>query len=198
MKGGGHLAILRSGFGATKESEVPAGDIVPVSCAQFEETLASASPDVLRATLREFAQQMMDADVEVTSAEEGAGWLAFLRGLADRGLSGVALVISDDRTGLVNALAAATARRGLAALPGPQRRNLLTWVPKTAQPWVLTLVRMIFEQPDAASVRAQHAQVVVALEAKLPQAAAHLDQAPRRHPGLHLLPESRPAGHGTK
>jgi hypothetical protein len=27
MKGGGHLAILRSGFGATKESEMAAGDI---------------------------------------------------------------------------------------------------------------------------------------------------------------------------
>src|SRR6185437_10096032 len=44
-----HLAILRSGFGATKESKVAAGDIVPVPGAQFEETLASASPDVLRA-----------------------------------------------------------------------------------------------------------------------------------------------------
>ena len=47
-------------------------------------------------------------------------------------------------------------------------------MPKTAQPWVSTLVRTIFEQPDPASVRAQ---VVAALEAKLPQAAAHLDQA---------------------
>jgi hypothetical protein len=62
---GGHLAILRSGFGATKESEMAAGDIVPVPGAQFEETLASASPDVLRAMIREFAQRMMDADVEV-------------------------------------------------------------------------------------------------------------------------------------
>ena len=62
---GGHLAILRSGFGATKESEMAAGDIVPVSGAQFEETLASASPDLLRAMIREFAQRMMDADVEV-------------------------------------------------------------------------------------------------------------------------------------
>jgi putative transposase len=50
-------------------------------------------------------------------------------------------------------------------------------VPKTAQPWVSTLVRTIFEQPGAASVRAQHAQVVAALEAKLPAAAAHLDEA---------------------
>ena len=56
-------------------------------------------------------------------------------------------------------------------------RNLLTRVPKSAQPWVSTLVRTIFEQPDAASVRAQHAHVVQALEAKLPQAAEHLDEA---------------------
>jgi transposase-like protein len=50
-------------------------------------------------------------------------------------------------------------------------------VPKSAQPWVSTLVRTIFEQPDAASVRAQHGQVVTALEAKFPAAAAHLDEA---------------------
>jgi Transposase, Mutator family len=56
-------------------------------------------------------------------------------------------------------------------------RNLATKVPKSAQPWVATLVRTIYEQPDAASVRAQHAQVVTALEAKFPQAAAHLDEA---------------------
>ena len=41
------------------------GDIVPVGGAQFEETLASAGPDVLREMIREFAQRMMDADVEV-------------------------------------------------------------------------------------------------------------------------------------
>jgi putative transposase len=52
-------------------------------------------------------------------------------------------------------------------------RNLATKVPKSAQPWVSTLVRTIFEQPDAASVRAQHAHVTDALEAKFPAAAAH-------------------------
>jgi putative transposase len=56
-------------------------------------------------------------------------------------------------------------------------RNLATKVPKSAQPWVSTRVRTIFEQPDAASVRAQHAQVVTALEAKFPAAAHHLDEA---------------------
>ena len=45
--------------------------------------------------------------VDVTSSEDGAGWLAFLRGLLARGLSVVALVISDDHAGLVNAVASA-------------------------------------------------------------------------------------------
>ena len=49
-----------------------AGDIVPVPGAQFEQTLASASPDMLRAMIREFAQRMMDADVEV-AATRGTG-----------------------------------------------------------------------------------------------------------------------------
>ena len=115
--------------------------------------------------------------IDVTSSEDGAGWLAFLRGLAARGLSGVALVISDDHAGLVNAIAAVLPGAAWQRCRTHYHRNLLTRVPKTAQPWVSTLVRTIFEQPDAASVRAQHAQVVAALEAKLPAAAAHLDDA---------------------
>jgi len=42
-----------------------AGDIVPVGGARFEETLESASPDLLREMVKGFAQRMMDADVEV-------------------------------------------------------------------------------------------------------------------------------------
>jgi Transposase, Mutator family len=57
--------ILRIAVYETKENEVAAGDIVPVPGARFEETLASASPDVLREMIKGFAQRMMDADVEV-------------------------------------------------------------------------------------------------------------------------------------
>jgi putative transposase len=115
--------------------------------------------------------------IDVASSEDGAGWLAFLRGLVARGLSGVAMVISDDHAGLVNAIAAVLPGASWQRCRTHYHRNLLTKVPRTAQPWVSTLVRTIFEQPDAASVRTQHAQVVQALEAKLPAAAAHLDQA---------------------
>jgi putative transposase len=45
--------------------------------------------------------------LQVTSAEDGAGWLAFLRDLTARGLTGVALVTSDAHRGLVEAIGAA-------------------------------------------------------------------------------------------
>jgi len=45
--------------------------------------------------------------LDVASAEDGAGWLAFLRGLVARGLSGVQLVISDAHPGLVAAIGSA-------------------------------------------------------------------------------------------
>jgi putative transposase len=115
--------------------------------------------------------------IEVASSEDGAGWLAFLRGLVARGLSGVQLVISDDHAGLVAAIGAVLPGAAWQRCRAHYARNLATRVPKSAQPWVSTLVRTIFEQPDAASVRAQHAQVVTALEAKFPQAAVHLDEA---------------------
>jgi putative transposase len=328
--------ILRIAHDETKEDEVAAGDIVPVPGARFEETLESASPDLLREMVRGFAQRMMDADVEVrcnagygevspdrvnsrngyrlrewdtragtvelaipklrqgsyypeflehrrraeralasvvatsyllgvstrrveklaaslgvtglsksqvsimaaelddmvagfrarkldagpytflwldaltqkvreggrtvnvhaliatavnadgkreilgidvASSEDGAGWLAFLRGLVARGLSGVQLVTSDCHQGLRDAIASVLPGAAWQRCRTHYHRNLLTKVPKSAQPWVSTLVRTIFEQPDTASVRAQHAQVVTALEAKFPQAAAHLDEA---------------------
>jgi putative transposase len=112
----------------------------------------------------------------VTSSEDGAGWLAFLRGLVARGLSGVKLVISDDHSGLVAAIGSVLPGAGWQRCRTHYHRNLLVRVPKSAQPWVSTLVRTIFEQPGAASVKTQHAQVVQALEVKFP-AAAHLDEA---------------------
>jgi transposase-like protein len=56
-------------------------------------------------------------------------------------------------------------------------RNLTTKVPKSAQPWVLTLLRTVFDQPDAAQVAAQFIRVVEALAARFPAAAEHLTAA---------------------
>src|SRR6266700_154116 len=106
--------------------------------------------------------------IDVASSEDGAGWLAFLRGLVARGLSGVQRVTSDCHQGLRDAIAATLPGAAWQRCRTHYHRNLLTRVPKSAQPWVATMVRTIFEQPDAASVRAQHSEVVTALEAKFP------------------------------
>lgn len=76
--------------------------------------------------------------VDVTSSEDGAGWLAFLRGLVARGLPGVALVISDDHAGLVSAIGSVLPGAAWQRCRTHYHRNLLTKVPKSAQPWVST------------------------------------------------------------
>jgi hypothetical protein len=57
----------------------------------------------------------------VTSAEDGAGWLAFFRDLVARGLAGVSLVTSDAHRGLVEAIGATLPGAQLATVPHPLR-----------------------------------------------------------------------------
>ena len=115
--------------------------------------------------------------LEGTSDEDGAGWLAFLRSLTTRGLSGVRLVVSDAHRGLVSAIGAALPGAGWQRCRTHYLRNLLAKVPKSAQPWVATLVRTIFDQPDADAVTAQFTRVLEMIAEKFPDAAEHLDDA---------------------
>ncbi|WP_405110610.1 IS256 family transposase [Micromonospora sp. NBC_01405] len=115
--------------------------------------------------------------LDVASDEDGAGWLAFLRSLTARGLTGVQLVISDAHRGLVGAIGAALPGAAWQRCRTHYLRNLLTKVPKSAQPWIATLVRTIFDQPDADAVRAQFDRVVTTIEARFPAAADHLADA---------------------
>ena len=109
--------------------------------------------------------------LDLITTEDGAGWTALLRGLVARGLNGVQLVVSDAHGGLIDAIAS--------VLPGAawQRcrvhfvRNVLTKVPKAAQSMVATLIRSIFDQPDAEQVHLQHARVVEQLAERFADAA---------------------------
>ena len=115
--------------------------------------------------------------LQVSSAEDGAGWLGFFRDLVARGLSGVALVTSDAHRGLVEAIGA--------TLPGAtwQRcrthyaANLMSATPKSAWGWVKALLHSVYDQPDAVSVHAQFDRVLDTLSEKLPAVAQHLDTA---------------------
>jgi putative transposase len=115
--------------------------------------------------------------LQVTTSEDGAGWLAFFRDLVARGLTGVKLVTSDAHAGLVAAITA--------TLPGAtwQRcrthyaANLMSTTPKSSWGWVKALLHSIYDQPDAAAVHAQFDRVVDALAEKLPAVAEHLETA---------------------
>ncbi len=116
--------------------------------------------------------------VDIATSEDGAGWLAFFRSLVARGLSGVQLVISDDHTGLVDAIAATLPGAGWQRCRTHYLRNLLTTVPKSSETMVATMVRTIFAQPSAEEVWAQHRRVVDHLhQVGLTDAGDHLDQA---------------------
>jgi transposase-like protein len=106
--------------------------------------------------------------------EDGAGWLAFLRSLRARGLKGVELVISDAHPGLKDAISSVLRGASWQRCRTHFMRNLLTRVPKSLQGLVATLVRSTFAQPDAQSVRAQHARIIEQLEPRFPQAAQML------------------------
>jgi putative transposase len=115
--------------------------------------------------------------IDVTTAEDGAGWLTFWRSLTARGLSGVRLVTSDAHAGLLAAIGA--------TLPGAAWRrcrthyatNLMSVTPKASWPWVRTLLHSVYDQPDSDSVAAQYDRIIEALVDKLPKVADHLEGA---------------------
>ena len=115
--------------------------------------------------------------MDVITSEDGEGWKAFLRGLVDRGLSGVKLVISDAHAGLKAAIAEVLSGSSWQRCRTHFMCNLLTKVPKSAQGLVATMVRSIFAQPSAKNVRDQHKLVVEQLYARFHEAADMLSDA---------------------
>jgi putative transposase len=115
--------------------------------------------------------------LQVTSAEDGAGWLGFFRDLTARGLTGVALVTSDAHRGLVEAIGATLPGASWQRCRTHYAANLMAATPKASWPWVKTLLHSVYDQPDAASVHAQYDRLVEAVAGQLPQVAEHLDAA---------------------
>lgn len=115
--------------------------------------------------------------LQVTTSEDGAGWLGFFRDLVARGLTGVKLVTSDAHAGLVAAIGATCEGASWQRCRTHYAANLMSITPKSSWPWVKALLHSIYDQPDAPSVHAQFDRVINALQDKLPAVADHLEAA---------------------
>jgi transposase-like protein len=115
--------------------------------------------------------------VDLVTTEDGAGWLSFLRSLVARGLSGVKLVISDAHEGLVDAIGSVLVGAGWQRCRTHFANNLRAKTPKHAWPMVAGMLKSVFEQPDAESVRRQYREVCAALDGKFDDALALLEDA---------------------
>lgn len=114
---------------------------------------------------------------DVGPSEDGAFWLAFLRALVARGLSGVQLVISDAHTGLKAAVAAVLAGASWQRCRVHFVRNAVGYVPKGAQAMVAATIRTVFAQPDAQTAREQWRRVADGFRARWPRLAHLMDEA---------------------
>ena len=93
--------------------------------------------------------------MDVGTSEDGAFWLAFLRSLSAAVFGGASW--QRCRTHFMT--------------------NLLTRVPRRAQPWVATMVRTIYQQPSPDEVHAQLDRVTDQLQNRFPQVASLLGEA---------------------
>jgi putative transposase len=110
--------------------------------------------------------------VEVAGTEKGAAYASMLRGLVDRGLSGVKLVVSDDYEGIKATL--------FSELPGVDwqrcvvhfERNVLSQVPTTSVEEVTHDLKAIFKVRREKSARALAEEFIELYGKRFPRAVA--------------------------
>jgi transposase-like protein len=114
--------------------------------------------------------------LDVGECETEAFWRAFLRGLVDRGLAGVELVVSDAHAGLKRAIAQ--------VLGCPWQRcavhflrEALGHARREQQPMLAALLRPLFNAGDAVEAKELLGQALERLERPLPKVAALLAEA---------------------
>lgn len=115
--------------------------------------------------------------LDVGPSEDGAFWLAFLRSLVARGLSGVALVTSAAHEGLKGAIAAVLHGAAWQRCRTHCMRNALALVPKGTQQMVAATIRTVFFQPDAQSARETWRKVADGFRSRWPKLAQLMDAA---------------------
>ena len=136
--------------------------------------------DFLREALRVLVEEIMEADV---SSRTGAGYgernperVTQRNGYRSRAwdtrVGTMELQIPKLREGSYFPSRASWQRRRTHFMT-----NLLTRVPRSAQPWVATMVRTIYQQPSPQEVHAQLERVIAQLQDPFPQVVSRLGEA---------------------
>jgi putative transposase len=115
--------------------------------------------------------------LDVGPSEDGAFWLAFLRGLVARGLRGVQLVVSDAHEGLKGAIGAVLVGASWQRCRVHFVRNALALVPKSAAQLVAATIRTVFAQPEPQMAREQWRHVADGFRPRYPKLSTLLDDA---------------------
>jgi transposase-like protein len=115
--------------------------------------------------------------VDVGDSENETFWTEFLRGLKDRNLDGVRLVISDAHAGLKAAIRRVFQGSAWQRCRVHAMRNLLAVAKHQHRLMIAALIRTIFAQPDAKGARAQLRVVVDQLKPVAPEVATKLEAA---------------------
>ena len=112
--------------------------------------------------------------VDIGDSENETFWTEFLRGLTDRGLSGVQLVISDAHRGLTAAIGRVLQGSAWQRCRVHAMRNLLAAARHEHRQLIAALIRTVFAQPDHDRARAQLDDIVGQLEPFAPEVARRL------------------------
>ncbi len=115
--------------------------------------------------------------VDIGDSEDATFWIAFLRSLKARGLSGVRLVISDAHEGLKKAITTCFSGSSWQRCRVHFIRNLLARIPKAESDFVAAAFRSIFALNTAEQVRARWDEVADMLTGRFPKAAELMNDA---------------------
>ena len=110
--------------------------------------------------------------VEVAGSEKGAAYASLLRGLLDRGLKGVKLVVSDDHEGIKAAVAGELPGVGWQRCVVHFERNVLAHVPASSMVEVAQDLKAIFKVRRQKTARALAEEFVELYGKRFPRAVA--------------------------
>ena len=126
--------------------------------------------------------------------EDGDSWEQFVRGMIERGLKGVRLVVGDRCAGLVSTVNSMLPKARCQRCMVHFMRNVLSKTPPTHRQWASAALKAIFAMESRESALAKAESVAAEMEARRLKAAANCLREGVGETTTYLLPEF-PDGH---